>query len=285
MTDVGLTTGAEFLRESAKSYFQGVYGNPKMYSNCELHRDLMWTPSLRFLIHEQIHVFVEPSENSPYPRILELKANEVRRFPSPIQIYSVCPAEILMGSAQMRDVKRLQEDGFGLLSVDANGVATRQFSTIPLIQIISDSEIKMYYSGLTPRMRQRVSEAFDDYRNKPVNGVRTLTEIVEGIVVQAGKDAVKKNFISASDISDRPASILDAMHNATQLQNARARIGGVRSYIAEYRNLSHHWPKNSKSAHKKYSDCRHAFLDGVKQLQRFREAMRHAGLTGGLPRS
>lgn len=134
-------------------------------------------------------------------------------------------------------------------------------------------------------MRQRVSEAFDDYCNKPVNGVRSLSEVVEGMVEQAGREAVKKQYLNGSDVGGPVARTLDGMYESKQFKNVRAQIGGVRSYIAEYRNLSHHWPKNARRAHKKYADCRHAFLDGIRQMQRFRTAMKDVGLSGNIPRT
>ena len=285
MTDIGLTSGEEFLRDAARQYFQNLYGDPAMHLSRQLHKDLSWTPALRFTIHEQIHVFVEASESSPYPRIFELKSREVQQFPQPIAIYAVCPEEALTSPSQKNEMKRLVADGFGLLAVDANGVATRLASTIPIIQIIPSAEIKKETAELTLKMRQRVSEAFDDYCNKPVNGVRSLTEIVEGLVAQAGKEATTRQYIPQAAANGSTADTLDALYGSSQFHNVRAQVGGVRSYIAEYRNLSHHWPKNGKKAHKKYADCRHAFLDGVKQLQRFREAMKKAGLTGNLPRA
>ena len=283
MSGISLTSGADFLRDAARQHFELLYSNPKMHLSKQLHKDLLWTPSLRFVIYEHINVFVEPSESGPYPRILELKAREVRNFQSPIEIYAVCPKEALLSTSQAHDVERLRGDGFGLLSVDSDGVVSQVFSTIPLIQIIPDSEIKKEFGALTKRMRQRVSEAFQDYCNKPVNGVRTLTEVVEGMVTRAGKDAKTKGYLSRSDISGGVAKTLDALYEEPNFQSARAQIGGVRGYIAVYRNLTHHWPKNSKKAYQKYADCRHAFLDGVRHLGRFRQAMRAIGLSGNLP--
>ena len=285
MTSIGLTPGAAFLRDAARQFFENLYGNPKMHQDQQLHKDLSWTPALRFTIHEQINVFVEPSESGPYPRILELKAREVRLFPQPISIYAVCPEETLLNTGQGREVRRLEEDGFGLITVDASGTAKRHVSAIPLIQIIPASEIKKELTELTPKIRQRVSEAFEDYCNKPVNGVRSLSEIVEALVEQAGRDAVRKQYIANSAHRHGPADTLDALYQSNHCHNIRAQIGGIRSYIAEYRNLSHHWPKDAKRAHKKYSDCRHAFLDGIKHLQRFRDAVKTIGLSGNLPRS
>lgn len=256
-----------------------------MQQNRQLHRDLQWTPALWFTIHEQITVFVEPSESSVYPRIFELKRQDVVDFRRPITVYAVCPREILGPSGHQSEVKRLERDGFGLISVDSGGTAKREVPAIPLIQIIPKPEIDRELRGLPQKMRQRISEAFEDYCNKPVNGVRSLSEVVEGLVVQAGKDAVKQQYIQKADIGHGVAKTLDALFDSQQLKNARAQIGGVRSYINAYRNVSHHWPKNAKEGYQKYSDCRHGFLDGIKQIHRFRPALKKVGLSGNLPKA
>ena len=190
----GLTSGADYLRNAAQEFFGDLYGNPKMHLDTPLHNNLQWTPALRFTIHGHINVFVEVSETSPYPRILELKANVVRNFPQPIAIYAVCPKDIL--SSKEREVDRLQNDGFGLIRVDSNQHAKLLFTTIPLVQIISKLEFDNEIEGLSPKFRQRLSEAFEDYGNKPVNGVKSVTEIVEGMVMYAGVRAVEKKIFT-----------------------------------------------------------------------------------------
>ena len=64
---------------------------------------------------------------------------------------------------QRSDMKRLQDHGFGLVTVDPNGLAHRIFSPIPLIQVIPQANFKQEIHGLPRKIRQRVSEAFDDY--------------------------------------------------------------------------------------------------------------------------
>jgi hypothetical protein len=66
---------------------------------------------------------------------------------------------------------------------------------------------------------------------------------------------------------------------------ARGVIGGLRHHIQTYRNLSHNWPKNKAKAYQKYSDRRHAFLDDVRQMVQFRQAMKGIGLSGNLPKT
>jgi len=44
------------------------------------------------------------------------------------------------------------------------------------------------------------------------------------------------------------------------------RSGGVRHYIHNYRNLAHHWPRTRKAAHKRLTECRHQFLEGMRLI-------------------
>lgn len=284
MTEVSLTSGGVFLRDSARMLFESIYGKPRMRVNEQLHRDLHWTPALRFTIHEHINVFVEPSESSPYPRIFDLRDGDVRRFPQPISVYAVCPEDLLDQSGQRAQVKRLESNGFGLITIDSEGNGNRVVNAVPLIQIISTVEMKQQLEGLSAKLKQRVSEAFEDYCIKPVNGVRSLTEIVEGLIEQCRKEVLEQQLASSTKLGRNSADVLDGLHSIGRFQNIRAQIGGVRSYLNEYRNLSHHWPRNKKASYKKYADCRHAFLEGLKQIQRFRFAMKQIGLSGNLPR-
>ena len=161
MTTVGLISGDEFLLHAARMFFEDIYETPEMHLNEQLHRDLPWTPALRFTIHKHINIFVEPSETGPYPKILELRNTEVRQFPQPIAIYAVCP-EDMISKPQQSDMKRLQDHGCGLITVDPNGRARRIFPATPLIQVIPRAEFKQEVQGLPRKIRQRVSEAFDE---------------------------------------------------------------------------------------------------------------------------
>ena len=108
--------------------------------------------------------------------------------------------------------------------------------------------------------------------------------MVEGLGIQAAKDAAAKGWITNAQANGPIAAALDAMYTAQECKNARGAIGGLRHYIQTYRNLSHHWPKNKKKAFEKYAECRHAFLDGIRQMVQFRQAMRNIALSGNLPK-
>lgn len=283
MSTDGLTPGHGFLREAARICFAERYGNPRMHVNKPLSPKLEWVPALRFSVHKHINVFVEPSDDGPYPRMLAMRSAEVRNYPEPIAIYSVCHDAATTTPSGRADCKRLKAHGFGLVTVDPDGGADIQFPTIPLVQAISEADFKRHLKGLPNGIRQPASEAFEDYQAKPVNGVKTLSELIEGMITKAGKDSATRGGITMAISQSTQADVLDALYN--QHGPARAAIGGARKFIKECRNLSHHWPRNKKDAYQRYSDCRHHFLEGLRTIRSFRQAMKSVGLSGNVARS
>ena len=255
-----------------------------MHAEEQLSPRLEWVPALRFTIHRHINVFVEPSESGPYPKILEIKNGDVRNFPEPIAVYCVCPESAITNTDGQKEMRRLKAHGFGLLTVDPSGTAEVLFSAVPLVQSISDAEFKEQIRSLPRNIRQRASEAFVEYRNSPTSGVRILSEVIEGMITKAGQDAVRHDHIPRGQISQATAAkLLDALHE--KFFGARAAIGGARSYIKECRNLSHHWPTRKRDSYRKYADCRHQFLEGIRLARSFREAMKNANLSGNVART
>ena len=278
----GLTPGHGFLLKAAQTCFAGRYGNPTMYFEKSLSPKLKWVPAMRFKIHRHINVFVEPSDDGPYPRIVAMKHAEVSSYPEPIAIYCVCQQAAIATVRGQKDLRLLQELGFGLVTVDPEGEARVLFPAIPLVQVIPEASFKQQLMGLPRSMKQAVSEAFEDYRAKPVNGVKTLSELVESMIKKAGQDSSMRGGISRAQSRNTPAGVLDALHD--QYPQARAAIGGARNFMNKYRNLTHHSPRNKMDAYKKYADCKHHFLEGLSTIHAFRAAMKKAGLTGNLMR-
>ena len=103
------------------------------------------------------------------------------------------------------------------------------------------------------------------------------------MVMQASSDA-KKGLVSNAAVKGSVATQLDALAAVKALTSARAAVGGVREYMSVERNLNHHWPKSKKRAYQKYVSCRYTFVEGIKKIARFRDAMRSVQLSGNLPR-
>ena len=283
MSNDGHTSAHNSLREAARACFAGRYGNPNMYVDRPLGPQLQWLPALRFTLHRHINVFVEPSDSGPYPRGLALLYAEANNYPEPIAVYSVCHEAALDTTTGRQERRQLKAHGFGLVIVDDQGRAEIDFTATPIVQVISDAEFMQQTKGMPRGIRQPASEAFEHYRGTPTNGVKAISEMMEAMITKAGQDSAARNGISPQDANGTLAVILDALYE--EYRPARAAIGGARNFIKECRNLVHHAPKSKNDAYRKYADCRHHFLEGLRIIQAFRKAMKVAGLTGNLPRT
>jgi hypothetical protein len=217
-------------------------------------------------------IAVEVSE-AVYPMILSLRRVDLEKLQFPIAVYSVCPEEAYV--RDQAEAKRLMSHGYGLVTIDGEGVATRRSTSIPIVQQIHREEFQHELDGLPQKYRQRIAQAYDAYCQNAPLGVSDITEVMEGMVLKAGQASAKKTWIDKGDAkAGQSAKTLAAMQKAPQLQNCAAAIGGAQSYISEWRNTSHHFPKNPKKAAQKYRACRHGFLEGIRQIKAFRSALR-----------
>jgi hypothetical protein len=277
-----LSSGLDGLRVAAIALFKRdgySLGTP----NQDVVDALKWKPTCSLSSSGHIHTLVEMSEDKVYPQILRLRHAELTQFPEPVAVYVVCPEEIAIEPSSQSDIKDLESHGYGLVVVDATGKAHRRFAAIPIVQVISTLDYVAATKSLPKRVKQSVAQAFVDYRAKPTVGVVTLSEIVEGLATRAVTDAVKKGWITNGVAKGAIANALDEMYTSKDCRSSRAAIGGIRNYVANFRNPSHHWPKNKKKAHEKYSQSRHAFLEGLRLLREFPGAMKNIGLSGLLP--
>jgi hypothetical protein len=134
----GLSSGDAFLLEAARSYFNTHFQGPTILVGAEVHKELNWIPAMHFRIHNHLTVAAEVSSETPYPLIFNLRRTNVLRLPMPIAVYCVCPEETYL--SDQPEAKRLMKDGYGLLTVAADGTVQRRASCIPLIQQITDEE-------------------------------------------------------------------------------------------------------------------------------------------------
>jgi hypothetical protein len=266
--------------EAAKAYFKITFQSPPFHVSEPIDKALSWSPSLHFKINDHLTVICEASETA-YPLIFSMRRLDVLKLQMPVSIYCICTEEVYL--AQQADAKRLMNDGYGLLTVDAEGNVQRRSPTIPLLQQINDVEFHADIKSLPQKLRTRLAESFDRYNHNAPSGAADIAEVMEGLILKAGREAAKKKWIAAADAKPgSPAATLAAMQKAPQCNSVLAAIGAAQAYISMYRNLNHHFPKDKKQAAKKYRDCRHAFLEGLKKIVFVRESLRKIQLSGSL---
>jgi len=265
------------LLAAAKRFFAGHYEAATIEVGTAIDDDLHWQPSLHFDASDHLIIAAEMSD-TPYPPILGLRHADLMNLDLPIAVYCVCPEDAFLSKDAQPDVRLLQAHGYGLITVNRDHHSTRRFSCIPLIQHIPESEFKNEIDGLPKKLRVRTRDAFDKYRNNAVSGLQDLSEIVEGLIYSAAKGAVKEGWATKSLLTKGTADVLDHLATIKECKPAGASIGGVRGFVKQYRNPSHHFPKNKKQALHKYRSAQHGFRDGLKQIPAFRDAMAGIGI-------
>lgn len=276
MSSYGLTTSDNFLTDAGAEYFNNIYENPSIKYSEVIDRNLSWTPSLHFRANKFITIAAEVSE-TPYPAILRLTHSNIIDIHMPISVYCICPEEVYLQQNKQREVKALKSHGYGLMTVDSGGVATKRFGCIPLVQHIPETELNGAIKSLPKVLRVRIKQSYESYNNNSVSGVKDLSEILEELIIVAGKKAARSNCINSNVINGPVANILDALLQCSQCNRAAAAIGGARSYISDYRNTVHHTPKSKQQAYRKYVDCLHGFREGLRRIISFKAAMRESG--------
>jgi hypothetical protein len=277
MSEGSLLPNDAVLVEAVGVFLGDQYEGPTMRLNEEINPILMWTPSLHFHANDHLRIAVEVSE-TPYPMILQMRHADLLAFREPVAVYCACPEEEFLKKDNQTEIRRLRAHGYGLITIDDKKHVTKQHSCIPLIQFIPESDFKQEIDGLPKSWRVRFKDSYDRYLVDPVSGVQHVSEVLEGLVLSAAKATARKKW--TGELASKPlADILDALGDAPQCKQAKAAIGGLRNYVKQYRNPSHHYPKNKQQAYKKYQDAPHAFRDGLKQAHSFRAAMTKIGVT------
>lgn len=276
MSYKGLFSGDEILQESVKDYLAERYQtHPKIGE--QFSKDIDWAPTLHLETNMHRTIVVEVSQ-TPYPEILRLKYAEVVNVTRPVQIYCACPEEVYEDRANRKEFAKLLSHGYGIIVINENGQASEREPCVPLVQHIPKKEFLEKIGGITGTVRVRLLDAFEKYQRHAREGVGDLRELIETIVVNTAKSAVRMGLLTSGVPKRKLADILDDMTASGEFKDAAAAIGGVRSFVKDYGNLGVHKPKNKLQAYRTYRDCRYAFIEGIRHIKNFKVSMNSYGI-------
>jgi hypothetical protein len=74
------------------------------------------------------------------------------------------------------------------------------------------------------------------------------------------------------------ADTIDNLYGLTPLKDHRAGLGGARSFIKTYRNVSSHAPRSARQAMDKIKKCRAGFFDAIRIAKDLQGAMKAKGM-------
>ena len=266
------------LAKAVHKFFRDHYEPPVINILAEIDPNLRFVPAISFQSSDFVTICAEFSEATAYPPVLALKYAELLQVVIPISIYAAIPEEIFLRNDMQTDVIKLEEHGFGLLTVNANGNVTKRFEGIPLAQVISKQLFESEIAAYPRSARSKLRHSYDLYIRNPMSGLQDLTVLAEGLVNAAISKAIKLGIFSSKLQKQTLATKLKAMSLDARFRAATAAIGGMQSLV-KYRNSAHHHAKSKSAMLRRLTSCRHYFLDGIKEIKAFCDAMARAGIT------
>lgn len=273
-------TLAEQVAEPVYQYCIQRFGRSGLKLEMGILPTISWSPTIQVKRSASELLAIEVSEDL-YPMILKLIAHDIRQdCPDiPITVYVATPLESYLADAKQLTVRKLKEHGFGLLTVDDNGLVTEQFTAIPLIHHIPLNEFNDCIKTLPHSARVKYKDAYDVYRTNSYQGLQECGQLVEGLVFSLAKQSHLKGWIASKPLKGMAAEVLDAMYESTDnsLKQQRAALGSARSFIKYYRNMASHAPKSLKDTAIRIKACRKGFLDSLGTASELCETHRKLG--------
>ncbi len=266
--------------EALKGYIRGEMHVRSFKENAAISPDINWRPTLQITVNKYTTIAFEISEKV-FPPIISLSRTEIVNTNQPICVYSVCSEEECRKN--MKDIKILKSHGFGLLMIDDDGNISQYANAIPLAQFIPKNKYDDLVREIPANIKQRIKTAFDTYNQNPVSGLEEITKIVEGIAFNTASKLVTRGDMSLFSSGTSLSDVLADMANVSSpkrspLRGQLAAIGGFQSYVKEFRNSSHHEPKNKKQAKKQLSHCEAGFTEGIRKISDFVLAFKKYGI-------
>ena len=281
MADTSLTSASLWLLSCAEEHFRKVHYQVVKRDGSRFAKSLRWQPEMWYP-HNKQFTLLEPSESGVIPKIFEMRYADVLQSKETISVVSVVPREEVLANKNQYDVKRAKRLGFGVLAVDEDGLCDWFSKPVPLVQVIPEAEFSNYVKEYTPKMKRAAKAAYDEYNDSPDTGVTRITELVEGMINKAAKDALKLGIISKKEEKDSLANKVDHLQKANGLEPAKAALMGAASFIKKFRNPSHHYPTSQKAVFQRYKDCRYGMIQGLQLLGDLREGLQKTKCSGTL---
>lgn len=261
------------------------FGRSGLKIESEIQPSLNWKPTLQARRSKYEIIAIEVSEEL-FPQIIKIAAHEIRvECPDkPISVYIATPLSSYASDTKQTTVKKLKELGYGLLTVDDEGLVTEQFIAIPIIHHIPQKEFSEIVRPLPSLIRVNFQNAFDVYKTNPYQGLQECGQIVEGLIFSLAKQSNKKSWIGSKPSKGAAATALDALYESTHiaLQEKRASLGRARAFMKNYRNITSHPPKSFSDAATRIKNCRIGFIESIAVASELHSTHKHLGLTAKL---
>jgi len=232
-----------------------------------------WRPTF-FLRPQRFLILAVEVDDNLYPEALKGAAHDIGHFDSPIAVHQACSLGAYQSDPKQTKINLLRERGFGIITVDDEGVATIQHTCVPLAQHISVAALESEISGLNPVLKVKFKSAHATYSANEGQGLQQAGQIVEGLIMSIATQASKKGIVGNGVPKLALADAIDELYSKKDFKDHRAALGDARAFVKEFRNTASHTPRSATQAAEKIKQCKTGFLDAVSVSKKLRDAMR-----------
>jgi hypothetical protein len=251
------------VAERALAHCRQQFGGNGLVIEQGISSAISWRPSFICRPTTKSIVGVEVADNL-YPEILKVAAHDINLYDAPIAVYQACSLDAYQKDPKQTRVNLLRQDGIGIITVDEDGRAIIQHSSVPLAQHIPESRLENEIKNLTAKLKVSFRAGYKTYLTNIGQGLQQAGQIVEAIVHSMASQAVKKGHIPAKSAKGTLADVIDELYQETKFKDHRAALGAARSFIKEFRNTASHPAKTAKQAAEKMRKCRDGFYEAIE---------------------
>ncbi len=247
----------------------------------EINPDIGWRPSMQYEGSQNTKFIVEISEEiaAPYSSA-KMAHSEILNSTELIAIYSISSEATYLNLKNQTDVKKFKQQGFGLYTFDLEGNITLRFNATPLLLHISKKHFDEILEKAPQGCKTILRNSYKIYQDDPPSGVKNISEIIEAIIKDLAEQASKKEYLDEKEtkelIKATLAEKIKILMNCQKFSDVPA-LGGIQSFVSQYRNSSSHSPDDSTDIDNKYRKCKEGFLSAMdlicnldKQMGKYR---------------
>jgi hypothetical protein len=251
------------VAQQALAHCKSQYGAQGLKIEEGINTSISWRPTF-YLKPRKFELFAVEVNDLIFPDAIKGAAHDIRHYDGLIRVSQVIPLEVYQTDRGQTRIKLLRNQGFGAITVDNEGDVVTQFDCVPLSQFITDTELEESIKELPSQIKVRLRTAHKTYLTNPTQGVQDAGQILEGLILSIAKQSARSTNISNTTLKGTAANLIDAMYTSTYFKDHRAALGGVRNFMAEYRNPTSHAPKTAKVAAQRVRNLREGFIHALR---------------------
>ncbi len=274
-----LPTDQIYMANPAYRYFKNRYPGASFNINDQISNAIPWRPT--FKINHGPELFCVEIATEPLPETLKAKYFDISQYgASALSIVIVCPESCQATLKGREAIYDLKDRGIGLVIIKDNGDVIPQHDQIPVRLHITEEEITDLSSGLPPRIRGKITDAFKTYQTNPKSGVQLLRQLIENMTNGLVKQLDAKGYLVRSLAKMQSLTLSNQLKDIVTLPNFKhqtAELGGVQDFIKSMANSASHAQNSPKKHLTVLKKLPVSFKHGIGVIEGYVKAIRAVG--------